>query len=310
MPAALWRAGLLLSFLGFCACLEDQCVLGVVGRPVSLPCVYPQLLSSENISIEWRRGEEVVLTSVVKEDGDVEEWSVNRATTPADAALTGNFSLQLPTVDPSKQQINYSLFVNSGENQSTELCTVCLRTAASFSFPRLQKEAEDGEETTFLCQSSGGFPEPAVYWLINNTEEPPEGSVMTKVAPLPNTNLYNVTSLLTVNVSKDDSVSCVIQNLSMNETLSSTTYGGKGSPVKSRASEAMWMFSTGLCVVVGVMVLAGVMYQIHLDRISKKKKKEFQKEQEQTKRGERLTNLTPPTFTRVSEFLQKLLRGY
>lgn len=38
------------------------------------------------------------------------------------------------------------------------------------------------------------------------------------------------------------------------------------------------MFSTGLCVVVGILVLVGVIYQIHLDRMSKKKKKEFQKQ--------------------------------
>lgn len=35
------------------------------------------------------------------------------------------------------------------------------------------------------------------------------------------------------------------------------------------------MFSTVLCVVVGVMVVVGVVYQIHLDRVSKRKKKEF-----------------------------------
>lgn len=51
--------------------------------------------------------------------------------------------------------------------------------------------------------------------------------------------------------------------------------GAKGSPMVSRASQAMWIFSTALCVVVGVMVLAGVAYQIHLDRISKRKKEEY-----------------------------------
>nr|XP_033478723.1 ICOS ligand-like isoform X1 [Epinephelus lanceolatus] len=279
LPVALWRTGLLLSFLGFCACLEEECVLGIVGRTVSLPCVNPQLLNFVNISIEWRRGEEVVLRSVWTENGDVEEWSINRATTPVDAALTGNFSLQLPTVDPTEDRVNYSLFVISEGNQSTELCTVCLRTAASFSFPKLQREeAEEGEETSVWCRSSGGFPEPTVYWLINNTEEPPEGSVSTLAAPVPDTQLYNITSHLTSNISKDASVSCIIKNPSMNETLASTNYGGKGSPVIGRASQGMWMFSTGLCVVVGVMVLAGVIYQIHLDRISKRKKKEYQKE--------------------------------
>lgn len=50
-----------------------------------------------------------------------------------------------------------------------------------------------------------------------------------------------------------------------------------------RASEAMWIFSTALCVVVGVMVAAGIVYQIHLDRMSKRKKSEYQHRQK--KRG-------------------------
>ncbi|GAA6217794.1 butyrophilin subfamily 1 member A1-like [Lates japonicus] len=277
MPMALWRTGLLLSFLTFCACQEEDCVLGIVGRPVSLPCFYPELLTFVNYSIEWRRDDEVVLRSKWETDGrNVEKWSTDNATVSADAALSGNLTLSLTTVDPKEDKTYYSLFIISGENQSAPVCTVCLRTAAGFSSPQLQREeAVQGEETAFLCHSSGGFPEPAVYWLINDTEEPPEGSVRTLAASLPDSQLYNITSQLTVNISKESSVSCIIQNQFMNQTLMSTSYGAKGSPMVSRASQSMWIFSTALCVVVGVMVLAGVAYQIHLDRISKGKKEEY-----------------------------------
>lgn len=47
----------------------------------------------------------------------------------------------------------------------------------------------------------------------------------------------------------------------------------------TRASSAMWMYSTGLCVVVGIIVIAGVAYQIHLDKISKRKKEEHKQQQ-------------------------------
>uniref|UniRef100_UPI0037E8D587 ICOS ligand-like isoform X1 n=2 Tax=Semicossyphus pulcher TaxID=241346 RepID=UPI0037E8D587 len=286
MPAGLWPTGLLLCFLGVCACLEEECVLGIVGRPVSLPCFYPQLLTSANVSIEWRRDEEVVLRATWREDGDVEEWSINRAAVSAEALLTGNISLELPSVDPEDNKTNYSLFIISGGNQSVALCSTCLRIAASFSFPLLQREeAVQGNGTTFFCQSSRGYPEPAVHWLIDNTSEPPEGSVRTLITSLPDSQLFNISSNLTVNISKDSSVSCIIENPSMNETLSSTFYGADGSPVVSRASEAMWIFSTVLSVVVGVMVVIGVGYQIHLDRISKRKKKEYQYEQQHTNRG-------------------------
>lgn len=46
-----------------------------------------------------------------------------------------------------------------------------------------------------------------------------------------------------------------------------------------KASDAMWIFSTVLCAVVGIMVAVGVGYQIHLDRVSKRKKKDFQTHQ-------------------------------
>ncbi|XP_068581555.1 ICOS ligand-like [Cebidichthys violaceus] len=280
--AALWSSGLLLSFLGFCACLDEECILGIVGQPVSLPCIRPKLITSVNVTVEWRRGEEVVLRSVWRDDGIVEEWSINRATTPPKAALTGNLSLQLPTVNPSEHSVNYSLIVTSGQNQSAELCTVCLRTAASFSSPLLwREETGPGGETSFWCHSSGGFPAPALYWLINDTEDPPGGSVRTLAAALPNSLLYNVTSQLTLNVSEDASVSCVVGNPSINENLTATSSGVKvrgGPVVTGRASEAMWIFSTALCVVVGAMVLVGVVYQIHLDRMSKRKKKDFQKQ--------------------------------
>ncbi|XP_040897239.1 ICOS ligand-like [Toxotes jaculatrix] len=288
MPVALWRTGLMLSFLRFCACLEEDCVLGVVGRPVSLPCFYPELLTSVNVSIEWRREDRVVLRSEWGEGAKVEEWSTDSATISADAALTGNLSLELPSADPSQDKTYYSLFIVSGENQSAPLCTVCLRIAASFSSPLLQREeAALGNETAFLCHSSGGFPEPAVHWLINDSEELPEGSVVTVAASLADSNLYNITSHLTVNISEVSSVSCVIKNLPMNQTLTSTSYGVQGSPKVSRASEAMWIFSTALCVVVGVMVLAGVAYQIHLDRISKRKKDEYRRQNRGYKRQHR-----------------------
>ncbi|XP_029356705.1 ICOS ligand-like [Echeneis naucrates] len=287
MPVALCRVGLflcVLGVLGLCACQEKNSVLGIVGRPVSVPCFYPEILTLVNFSIEWRRGSEVVLRSKWEEDVNVEGWSTNSTKISADAALTGNLSLQLLTVDPTDDNMYYRLFLSSGENRSAPVCTVCLRVAASFSSPKLKREdVPPGDKTAFSCHSSGGFPEPAVYWLINDTEEPPEGSVRTLAASLPDSQLFNVTSHLTVNVSKDSSVSCIIENPFMNQTLTSKSYGVQRNTVVSRASQAMWIFSTGLCVVVGLMVMAGVAYQIHLDRISKRRKDEYNYQQQ--KRG-------------------------
>ncbi|XP_061593869.1 ICOS ligand-like [Cololabis saira] len=277
MRAAPW----LLLLLRLCASLEQDCILGIVGQPLSLPCFHTvQLSAFENVSIEWRRDEKVVLRAAWGEDGNVETCSVNHASISSDAARTGDFSLTLPAVHPKEDRMQYSLSFISGENTSAILCTVCLQIAAKFSAPLLVKDmAAEGTEMTFLCHSSGGYPQPAVYWLINNTENPPEGSVRTLAASLPNSHLYNITSHLTVNVSNDSSVSCIIENPSTNENLTSTSYARSESTAVNRAAEAMWIFSTALCVVVGILVAAGIAYQIHLDKISKQRKHKYQEQQ-------------------------------
>lgn len=202
---------------------EEDCVIGVVGQPVSLSCFHPELSTLGNFSLEWRRGEDVLVRSVWERDRKVEQWSFHSATVSADAVLSGNLTLRLPTVEPKDDNRYYSLFIISGENQS-ELCTVCLRCVASFSSPLLQWEAAaHGEETTFSCSSSGGFPEPVVYWFIDDTEEPPKGSVRTLTESQPDSHLYNITSYMRVNLSKDSSVSCIIENQSLNENVSSTS---------------------------------------------------------------------------------------
>eukprot|EP00066_Takifugu_rubripes_P023543 XP_011612809.1 PREDICTED: ICOS ligand-like [Takifugu rubripes] len=289
---ALWRTGLLLSFLHICTCLEEECVLGVVGRPVSLPCFYPQLLTFKNFSIEWRKDDKVVLRSVFENGRNIEELSADGGTLSSNATEAGDFSLELPAVDPAEDKRNYGLFLISEANQSDALCTVCLRIAASFSRPLVRREeaADRGNDTGFYCHSAGGFPEPRVHWLINHTAEPPEGSVRTVAALLPDSYLYNITSYLKVNISKALSVSCGVENALLNETFTSTSYGTPPSKVAGRAAEAMWIFSTGLCAVVGVMVAVGVGYQIHLDRVSKRKKLEFQ--YQQNKRGYKRSRLT------------------
>ncbi|XP_028301174.1 ICOS ligand-like [Gouania willdenowi] len=278
-PLALWLTGLTgLSLLCPCFTSDEDCVLGIVGRPVLLPCFHPEFLTLGNRSAEWKRNDEVVLRSVWQGDEHMEMWGYALAKLSDHAAQTGNFSLELLEVSPENDNMSYTFFIPSEQNQTDPLCTVCLRIAASFSSPQLHREeGEQGELPVFLCQSSGGYPEPRVYWIINDTDEPPDGSVRTQKQQLPDSNLYNITSHMTVNISKEASVSCIIQNLPMNETFTSTIYGAPGGPVVTRASDAMWMFSTGLCVVVGIMVITGVAYQIHLDRISKRKKKEFQK---------------------------------
>lgn len=134
-----------------CFSAEEKCALGVVGEPVSLPCLYPDLLNFENYSIEWRRDDEVVLRAVFVSNKNVEELGANSASLSPDAPLTGNFSLTLPAVDAKAPKVNYSLFIVP-ENQSAALCTVCLRVAGQSQAHAKQTETQPKELTPVCLQ--------------------------------------------------------------------------------------------------------------------------------------------------------------
>lgn len=101
----------------------------MVGRPVSLPCFQPQLLTSGNFSIEWRKDDKVMLRSVFENGQNVEELGADGSALASGAAETGDFSLELPKVDPAEPRMNYALFVIPDANQSDAVCAVCLRIA-------------------------------------------------------------------------------------------------------------------------------------------------------------------------------------
>lgn len=108
---------------------EEECVLGVVGRPASLPCFYPQLLTFGNFTIEWRKDDKVILRSVFENNQSVLEVSADRSTLSSNATVTGDFSLEVPTIDPAEPQMNYGLFMIPEVTENDALCRVCLRIA-------------------------------------------------------------------------------------------------------------------------------------------------------------------------------------
>lgn len=277
MPS-LWSAMLALGLLEYCSCHEDgECVVGLVGEPVSLPCFYSgHALASLNLSVEWRRGHRPLLRAVWLEARLVELWppEASNTTRLSDGALeNGDFSLELSAVMPLEVAQTFHMFlgVRGAEAPSSPLCSVCLRTAASFTAPSVRRlDPPEANQTTFLCHSVGGRPQPTVHWLINGTRVLGEDSVTTSTLPMAHSPLYNTTSRLLAQVSHQTNVTCSVENASLNQTLTGTSYGVKVSPVWSRASAALWVFSAGLSLGVAVLVVAVVIYQVLLDKSHKK----------------------------------------
>lgn len=252
---------------------DDDCTATVIGETALLPCTYDgtRTLLSSNISAWWRAGTEEIFKGMWKQ-GQKETLNVSnchRAQMFSLAPQTGDLSMMLKEVVPSDAK-TYSLHVSfDGENTSSVLCTVCLRVGAHYSSPAIQRE-EAGQEdkTQFVCHSRGGYPKPILRWLINSTDKPPPGSVKTYEQPLQDSELFNITSIMTVSIDKHVPVTCAIENRILNETFSTVDWPEKEqfSPVVARASEAMWVFSTVLIIIVGLLVAVGLIFQVKWDR--------------------------------------------
>ncbi|XP_066522501.1 uncharacterized protein [Hoplias malabaricus] len=141
-----WLRLLVLSFLCFCTDQADSCAVGVLGESVSLPCLYngPENLTSVNISLEWRKGPDVVYKAVWTEQHEHRiSINVSAGITMSSLAQTGNFTMVLSNISFSDAQ-NYSLHLYiPGHGASALICTICLTVAAG-------AESTPVRETAFI----------------------------------------------------------------------------------------------------------------------------------------------------------------
>uniref|UniRef100_A0A672QQT9 CD80-like immunoglobulin C2-set domain-containing protein n=1 Tax=Sinocyclocheilus grahami TaxID=75366 RepID=A0A672QQT9_SINGR len=170
--------------------LADECIVGVIGERVILPCVYygSENLTSLHISSEWRRGMEIIHT-VVWMQGQVEMQNVSNGIR---TTVSSFFHLKLLGKD--------KIF------KATRLATLTF-----FSSLVSKHSFLDGEESRLFCNSLGGFPAPSIYWLVNYTQRPPETSVTTYMNTLPQSELYSISSVLSINISADTAISFMLR---------------------------------------------------------------------------------------------------
>ncbi|KAA0712995.1 hypothetical protein E1301_Tti017891 [Triplophysa tibetana] len=253
----------------------DECIVGVIGENVQLPCIYNGVkhLASLLLSSEWKRDLEVKhTTNWTKQQEDTQ--NVSRSTTVSSSAPdSGDFTMVLRDIRLSDaQHYSFHLKLQVQEN-SILVCTVCLNVAGHFSHTTVLREnIVNGVKTQLLCNTRGGFPAPNIYWIINHTQRPPKTTIITYVNTLPKSQLFNITSVLSINISPDTVVACVIENYVLNETLTTTNYGVNSNIEDGCLSKYLWMFSTVLCVVVFLLVAASLCYQRKLDRDIKRRK--------------------------------------
>lgn len=71
----------------------------------------------------------MILRSVFENGQKTLEVSADRSRLPSNAAVTGDFSLEVPSVDPAEPKVTYGLFLTPEVNEEEALCRVCLQVA-------------------------------------------------------------------------------------------------------------------------------------------------------------------------------------
>ncbi|KAK6466171.1 ICOS ligand-like isoform X1, partial [Huso huso] len=200
------------------------CVLGIIRNSVTIPCEYKNegILERKNIAIEWRTSDSFIVHGFVHGEDKLENQASqykNRTKIFQSEVEHGNFSLRLSDIIPEDGTEYNCFFHKKGWPTSKHADTVCLIVAGHYTEPFLSTSHRENNEVDFTCTSSSGFPKPIVHWFINKKEILPEAG--REHTTLDKDHCFSVTSVLTVNVTQDLTVTCAIENERLGETRTS-----------------------------------------------------------------------------------------
>ncbi|XP_039598933.1 ICOS ligand-like [Polypterus senegalus] len=249
----------------------DDCLTANIGETVLIPCSLniKEPLKAEDISVEWTAGDGLVVYSFVK--GMVKDQDPkfrDRAELFKSELSRGNFSLSLSNVSEADDGERFQcIYYNNRaqDNNRKDLSKHCLQVAGSYSDPiviRLSSASSDSE-VNFTCKSAGGYPEPKVYWSVNKELFQESSQVNTSMSR-DSKGRYNVTSVLTLNVTGDVSVTCIIENERLREKRISNEFQyGKGVP---KEADMHLVLVIGLSVVLIALTLIIILMKMMMKK--------------------------------------------
>ncbi|XP_060054796.1 ICOS ligand isoform X3 [Erinaceus europaeus] len=230
----LWSPGLFLLLAGLSLSLPAagrrgiQEVQALVGDTVKLSCIHPlgPGVTLGDLYLYWQAdvgGRTIAVASHLGLGGLGAPDLIfqNRTRLSAEGMKRGDFSLHLSDVGPQDQLTFQCLLLRKSQNmQPLFNVSVDLKVAAHFSPPVVTSEdgPEDGE-LTFTCTSSDGFPKPRLHW-VNRTDGSLLPGALTNCSR-DSRGLYHVHSVLRLPRTPSIRVGCCVENLSLQQNLSS-----------------------------------------------------------------------------------------
>uniref|UniRef100_A0A8C4SZ34 Ig-like domain-containing protein n=1 Tax=Erpetoichthys calabaricus TaxID=27687 RepID=A0A8C4SZ34_ERPCA len=169
-------------------------------------------LNTQDILIQWRTYEGLIVHTFVQGEDNLinqDKQFKGRTHLITSELSRGDFSLSLSDVSITDEgDCTPHITLVAGETLLIAHC--CDR----------KLKAYYGHQIKFTCKSTGGFPKPKVYWLVN--KKPLEDS--SQVDTIVSTDCrawYSVTSVLNVVVREDMSVTCTVENEKLGEKRTS-----------------------------------------------------------------------------------------
>lgn len=263
--SSVWIILLLLVMVCPVMSTGNGCVLGLIRNSVTIPCEYKNegILERKNIAIEWRTSDSFIVHGFVYGEDKLENQASqykNRTKIFQSEVEHGNFSLRVSDIIPEDETEYNCFFHKKGWPTSKRADTVCLTVAGHYLEPFLSTSSHrENNEVDFTCISSSGFPKPIIHWFINKKEISPEpGRGNTTLDKDPSTGSFTVTSVFTVNVTQDLTVTCAIENERLGETRTSAAfYYYKQKPDNSQPSSNTGVI-IGICVALCGTITLGI----------------------------------------------------
>ncbi|CAN2387802.1 hypothetical protein PRIEUP_LOCUS12121, partial [Pristimantis euphronides] len=209
--------------------------LGLVGKlhgSVVLPCVCHHLPGSiEKIDVywQWRNfSNNLVVAAAINGTVNlsfVDKMFKGRTQLDPDGLKAGNFSLSLTNLSLHDTGIYDCLILwNPSYTAMFNNSTVDLEVTAQYSTPVVDVPSsgvlQHGQEVTLRCTSEGGLEQPKIMWInANDGNEIQDGHVNTVVHL--DKDVFNVTNTITLNITSNVNISCLIQTKNGNLTSQS-----------------------------------------------------------------------------------------
>ncbi|XP_078064207.1 CD276 antigen homolog, partial [Mustelus asterias] len=237
----------------------------LIGGEATLPCVHVAKTGRwpQSARLYWQVGPQNVVYAYYEGQTQSDHQNAKykgRAMAFESEIRDGNLSLQINnlTIRDGNDYTCYFL-VN---NRKIYECLVQLQIAAHSSQPVIRtQDIRLGEEVNLSCQSSGGFPKPVFNWTYSGGNSLPIGSqVNTSAQSDPSSGLWNVTSVLRVNVTSNSTFLCSVFNPRTQERQDSElwTYTTHHAEKVSSQPQYLISLSVGVAVLSCVPVVAAI----------------------------------------------------